>query len=88
MILFALALFASAPADAVPTPALTPSVKTVTPKAQPLDDYDKLVCHSDFETGSRLSVHKECHTKREWYQMQTGEQAYLDQAIHKGTNNH
>jgi hypothetical protein len=71
MILFALALVAAspeaaaqpaAPAPAAPAPAVA--------AAKPADDLDRVVCHVDEETGTRLGSHKECHTKREWIQNQ------------------
>jgi len=75
MILFALALLASSAADPVVAPASTPTpVATASAAkpvaAQPVDDLDKVVCHVDAETGTRLGNHKECHTKREWIQNQ------------------
>ena len=86
MILFALALLASplAEAAATPTPAImqttapTLAVKPAETATKPVDDDDKVICHDDLATGSRLAVHKECHTKRVWYQMQTGQANYLD----------
>ena len=78
MILFALALLASSPADAPVAPALAPVVAT--PASAPhLDDMDKMVCHVDPETGTRLGTHKVCHTMREWIQNQTEQASYLDQ---------
>ena len=85
MILFALALLASPLAEAAaPTPALTSTaapavaVKSADTASKLVDDDDKVICHDDFATGSRLAIHKECHTKRVWYQMQTGQANYLD----------
>jgi hypothetical protein len=80
MILFALALLATSPTDAAaattaptPTPASTPAPTKV-------DDLDRMVCHVDAETGTRLGTHKECHTKREWIQMQSQTATDLDRS--------
>jgi len=74
MILFALALLASSAADPVVAPASTSApvatASAAKPVAAPVDDLDKVVCHVDVETGTRLGSHKECHTKREWIQNQ------------------
>jgi hypothetical protein len=72
MILFALALLASSPSDAAasPTPAVTAPTTAPATAAHATDDLDKIVCHVDAETGTRLGTHKECHTKRDWAQMQ------------------
>jgi hypothetical protein len=74
MILLALALLA---ADPDMTAANTPSAPP--PAAKPADDMDKVVCHVDPETGTRLGAHKECHTKREWAQIQSENRNSLDQ---------
>ena len=82
MILFALALLASSPAEgtAAPTPAATAVTATPATKAAAADDLDKVVCHVDTETGTRLGAHKECHTKREWIQNQQEEARELGQS--------
>ncbi len=74
MILLALALLA---ADPDMTAANTPPPST--PAVKPADDMDKVVCHVDPETGTRLGTHKECHTKREWAQIQSENRNSLDQ---------
>jgi hypothetical protein len=82
MILFALALMASSLSDAAAPSAPTPAANTTATApaaAPPADDLDKVVCHVDTETGTRLGSHKECHTKREWVQMQSEQSNYLDQ---------
>jgi hypothetical protein len=82
MILFALALLASSPADAAAAPtAAAPATAPATTAHAP-DDLDKVVCHSDPETGTRLSTKKECHTKRDWAQMQADNINNLRQGTH------
>jgi hypothetical protein len=83
MILFALALMASSPSDAAAPSAPTPAANTTATApaaAPPADDLDKVVCHVDTETGTRLGSHKECHTKREWIQNQQEEARTLGQS--------
>ena len=81
MILFALALLASSPTDTAAASAPTAAAPAAAPAtmAHVPDDLDKVVCHVDTETGTRLGSHKECHTKREWQQMQAEQANYLDQ---------
>jgi hypothetical protein len=82
MILLVLALIAAdptmTPASAPPPPP--PPVVV----AKPADDMDKIVCHADPETGTRLATHKECHTKREWALIQNENRNSLDQGTALG----
>jgi len=62
----------------------TTGAQSATPAATD-PDADKVVCRSmDPPTGSRLGARRECHTQREWDQMQRQNQQEIQRAQSMG----
>jgi hypothetical protein len=64
-----LALSLAAPSLADPgqnTPGVAPSSTTTASTTDSAHDPNKIICHTEVPTGSRLGGHKVCRTRAEW----------------------
>jgi hypothetical protein len=70
----------AAAADTPPPPAAKPAAtaqQTAASTAKPTG-LDRIICHTDDQTGTRLPGHKVCHSKREWDDLATLTRQNLD----------
>ena len=79
LVLAALGAGAAMPAaaDTPPPPAKPPVQQAAASTAKP-SDLDRIICHSQDQTGTRLPAKKECHSKREWEEQATLTRQNLD----------
>lgn len=69
MSLAAGALLAASAAVADPAPAQSGAPAAGQQGAGKPDPADRVICHQEEATGTRLGGHRVCHTKREWDQI-------------------